>query len=635
MKVIKHLLFFMILVTCNNSFAQKQNNQWRFGFGGALDFNTLPPSFVNGSVIATSEGSASVADRITGALLFYTDGVTVWNANNQVMPNGTGLLGGVAQLSSTTAAVIVPKPGSSNLFFIVTVDEIPCINGVRYSVVDMTLNGGLGDIVVGQKNIFLMQTTSEKLEVVPACDGLSLWLIACSSNNEFVSFRIDNTGIQTTPVIGAVFQNGFAGHNKINRQFNKIAVGCCTQMEVFDFDNATGIVSNPIVWNANLPSGLTWGIEFSPDGKVLYTSDGSSLLQFDLTQTTPLAIQNSEYLVSYGVHYTLQLGIDEKIYCNSGSISAINFPNNLGVACGYQANVIPNQTGGVFGASSLPKWVCYANNIPNANSNSIAYSDSCFGSSTQFSLQSIAGITNVNWLFGDPNSGGNNMANGFNVSHSFSQIGNYNVRAILSNECGADTLFINNLQILNCNVNPPPCIASFDVQDTCAISPTRFSIASSATINSVVWNFGDAESGVSNTSSLLNPTHQFTSEGNFNVTAIVAMTCGNYIVSQNVQIFKCDTARFVLNQIFVPEAFSPNSDGNNDKVFVRGSIKDFTFSVFNRWGEVVYRTQNQSTGWDGTFRNRELDAGVFVYYLSGTDDAGNTINKKGNITLVK
>jgi gliding motility-associated-like protein len=90
-----------------------------------------------------------------------------------------------------------------------------------------------------------------------------------------------------------------------------------------------------------------------------------------------------------------------------------------------------------------------------------------------------------------------------------------------------------------------------------------------------------------------------------------------------------------LNEIFVPEAFSPNNDGNNDKLFVRGSIKEFTFSVFNRWGEIVFRTQNQSTGWDGSFRGKDLDAGVFVYYLSGVDAAGNTINKKGNITLVK
>ena len=111
MKVIKYIILLIVIVIYNSSFAQKQNNQWRFGTTGAIDFNTVPPSFVTGCLISTGEGSASVADKTTGALLFYTDGVTVWNANNQVMPNGTGLLGGTAALlSSTTAAVIVPKP---------------------------------------------------------------------------------------------------------------------------------------------------------------------------------------------------------------------------------------------------------------------------------------------------------------------------------------------------------------------------------------------------------------------------------------------------------------------------------------------------------------------------------------------
>jgi hypothetical protein len=461
-KITIQLFFYLILIIGYNTFAQKQNNQWRFGVGGALDFNTLPPSFVAGCPISTTEGSASVADRITGALLFYTDGVTVWNANNQVMPNGTGLLGGVTQMSSTTAAVIVPKPGSSSLFYIVTVDEIPFINGVRYSVVDMTLNGGLGDIVVGQKNIFLMQTTSERLEVVPACDGLSLWLIACSINNEFVSFKIDNAGIQATPVISSVLQNTPypAGHMKINRQFNKIAIGCCSQIEVFDFDNATGIVSNPIVWNANLPSGLVWGIEFSPDGKVLYASDGTFLLQFDLTQTTPLAIQNSEYQVASFTNVTLQLGIDEKIYVNSGSLSAINFPNNLGIACGYQTNVIPNQTGGVFGASGLPKWVYYADDDPISTYNPIVFNNNCFPGPVQFWIADTTGISSITWNFGDPNTGANNTAVGYNVNHTFSQIGYYNVQAILTNACGFDTLFLDSLAIVNpCN----PVIDQCDV----------------------------------------------------------------------------------------------------------------------------------------------------------------------------
>jgi hypothetical protein len=126
----QNLIFFFCTLFSIEAFAQKQNNQWRFGTAGAIDFNTVPPSFVTGCLISTGEGSASVADRITGALLFYTDGVTVWNANNQVMPNGTGLLGGTAALlSSTTAAVIVPKPGSNSLFYIIPVQDV-CIQKI-------------------------------------------------------------------------------------------------------------------------------------------------------------------------------------------------------------------------------------------------------------------------------------------------------------------------------------------------------------------------------------------------------------------------------------------------------------------------------------------------------------------------
>jgi len=524
MKIVAHFILFTILVICNNTFAQKQNNQWRFGGAGAIDFNTVPPSFVNGCVIAASEGSASVADRVTGALLFYTDGVTVWNANNQVMPNGTGLLGGDSiLLSSTTAAVIVPKPGSNNLYYIVTVHELLSGIGVHYSLVDMTLNGGLGDIVTGQKNIFLIQTDSEKLEVVPASDGTSFWLLTHDlSSNSFYSFKISNTGIQNTPVVSTVGSlTGLpAGHMKINRQFNKMAKGAGAQMEVFDFDNATGIVSNPIAWNVNLPGGLIYGIEFSPDGKVLYISDFFSIFQYDLTQTTPLAIQNSLYQISTQAG-SLQLGIDDKIYVSTGCLSAINCPNNLGAACGFQTCVIANQTGGGGG---LPKWVYYADEVPSLSTNAISYSDSCFGSSTQFSIQNIAGITSANWLFGDPNSGANNTATGFNVNHSFSQIGNYNVRAILNNACGTDTLFFNNLQIINCNVNQPTITGIKINGDTCNIN-TNFSIQAIGTSNSpyFFWNFGDPNSGTNDTITITGlspspfPNHTFSAVGTYTI----------------------------------------------------------------------------------------------------------------------
>jgi hypothetical protein len=501
MKIVNNLILLFVIVICNNSFAQKQNNQWRFGTAGAVDFNTVPPSFVNGAALSTGEGSASVADRLTGALLFYTDGVTVWNANNQIMPNGTGLLGGsAALLSSTTAAVIVPKPGSNSLFYIVTIDEQFNGNGVRYSVVDMTLNGGLGDIVAGQKNVFLFQTNSEKLEVVPASDGLSYWLLTHDNPGDtFYSFKIDNIGIQTTPVInqiGGTHGNG-AGHMKINKQFNKIAVGnfFSSDIELFDFNNSTGIISNPIIWNFNFPNGLIYGVEFSPDGKVLYVSNIEKIIQYDISQATITAIENSAFQLTSGGFYqpaSLQLGVDDKIYINSGAIDAINCPNKLGAACGFQQNVIPNLLGG--GGYGLPKWVYYPDDIPIISTNSISYSDSCFGSSTQFSLQSIAGISSVNWLFDDVNSGANNTAIGTNVSHTFSQIGSYDVRAILTTNCGFDTLFLNNLQVVNCT--PTTSITGIKiVGDTCSAS-TNFAIQAIGTSNSpyFFWDFGDPNS---------------------------------------------------------------------------------------------------------------------------------------------
>ena len=171
------------------------------------------------------------------------------------MPNGNGLLGGsAALLSSTTAAVIIPKPGSNNLYYIVTIDEQFSPNGVQYSIVDMNLNGGLGDIVNNQKNIFLFQTSSEKLEVVPAANGQDVWLITHDNpGNTFYSFLLTSTGFQTTPVvstIGGTHGNG-SGHLKINRQFNKLARGNFfdSSVELFDFNNANGVVSNPIIWN--------------------------------------------------------------------------------------------------------------------------------------------------------------------------------------------------------------------------------------------------------------------------------------------------------------------------------------------------------------------------------------------------
>lgn len=88
--------------------------------------------------------------------------------------------------------------------------------------------------------------------------------------------------------------------------------------------------------------------------------------------------------------------------------------------------------------------------------------------------------------------------------------------------------------------------------------------------------------------------------------------------------------------MYVPNAFSPNLDGVNDVLYVRGKcLANFTFQIFNRWGEKVFETGNQLMGWDGTFNGELMNTGVFVYRLQGTTVSGDSFSMKGNVTLIR
>src|SRR5690606_39240478 len=99
---------------------------------------------------------------------------------------------------------------------------------------------------------------------------------------------------------------------------------------------------------------------------------------------------------------------------------------------------------------------------------------------------------------------------------------------------------------------------------------------------------------------------------------------------------------FVLNPqceppyIFVPRAFTPNQDGTNDILYVRGeSIDEVEFIVYNRWGQKVFETSDLSVGWDGTFRGEELAPDVYGYYLRVLCIGGDTYEEKGNVTIIR
>ena len=88
--------------------------------------------------------------------------------------------------------------------------------------------------------------------------------------------------------------------------------------------------------------------------------------------------------------------------------------------------------------------------------------------------------------------------------------------------------------------------------------------------------------------------------------------------------------------IFVPNAFTPNGDGNNDVLYVYGNtIQKLSFSVYDQWGEQQFRSINLKSGWDGTYKGHAQPVGVYVYYVEATLNSGQVVKKKGTVTLIR
>jgi gliding motility-associated-like protein len=89
-------------------------------------------------------------------------------------------------------------------------------------------------------------------------------------------------------------------------------------------------------------------------------------------------------------------------------------------------------------------------------------------------------------------------------------------------------------------------------------------------------------------------------------------------------------------EVFVPSAFSPNNDGENDLECVYSNcFQGFYFEIYNRWGEKVFETSDKNICWDGTWKGKELNSAVFVYRLEGILINGEQVSKKGNISLIR
>ena len=277
LKIINKSILLLLLTISALSFSQQEASVWYFGLNAGIKFDpsgAVTP--LTDGQLYTSEGCATIADT-SGNLLFYTDGVTVYNRNHGIMPNGTGLTG---DSSTTQSATIVQKPGTINLFYIFTLDSFAGANGFRYSVVDITLDGGLGAITT-EKNILVYTPSNEKIAIVKHPNNIDFWVVTHGwNNNIFYSYLLTSTGLSAIPVISnvglitdGITENAW-GYMKISPDGTKLAI-CNSHInaELLDFNSSNGVVSNPIILNTLQSNvGFNYGLEFSQNSEILYLS---------------------------------------------------------------------------------------------------------------------------------------------------------------------------------------------------------------------------------------------------------------------------------------------------------------------------------------------------------------------------
>lgn len=454
MKFIKIISYFIFtLLGTHITYAQGETSNWYFGRSSGIKFNgdgSVTP--LSDGQINTLEGCATISDGF-GNLLFYSDGTSVWNKYHQIMANGRNLYG---NSSSTQSAIIVPQPESPNIYYIFTIDTALTgggfdddNNGFNYSIVDMSLDNGNGDITTKNEN--LISISSEKISaVVKDCFEGSIWVITFASQSgtsvnldTYYSYEVSSSGINPIPIKSTFSISSTnpdtegidaRGYLKISPDGTKVASANIRDgLYIYDFDASLGVFTNQQKINININDEYPYGLEFSPSNQYLYVNTyndlgqggnsgdahKSSLIQFDLTASN---IGSSRIILDKQddlYRGALQLAKNGKIYrtlplsYNQGSpyLGVINNPDLSGLASNYQNNAVflgDNRSA----TQGLPPFIQSLFNkidiINNPTSTSINTSalDLCIGDSYTLTGDDIAGANYVWYKDGNiiPNS---------------------------------------------------------------------------------------------------------------------------------------------------------------------------------------------------------------------------------------
>jgi gliding motility-associated-like protein len=152
---------------------------------------------------------------------------------------------------------------------------------------------------------------------------------------------------------------------------------------------------------------------------------------------------------------------------------------------------------------------------------------------------------------------------------------------------------------------------------------------------SFYWDFGDVDSGADNFSSLENPSHLYSGPGSYSVSLIVENNngCQDTLLKEDLIYYR----KGDLNSaIFIPSAFTPNGDGKNDILYVRGEeIEEVEFYIYNQWGQLVFESRAQNEGWDGYFKGKAALNCTYTYLVKARLITNEEIVRSGHVSIIR
>ena len=635
----------------------------------------VPKPATQSNPIRSPEGAAMVYDP-SGSLLFYTDGIDVFDKDDAPLvampPLTDSKLGGTN--TATQSSLIIPK-GSCNecphhLYYVYTINEVTGL--LSYSVIDVRRNGGKGAVV--EKNVPVNFQTTQRLAAIKNPSETAFFVYAHDAGtNTFRILKVDSTGTKEfTQDLGLVHSDATSqeGYMRFSPTGTKMAIAVTLNgknyVEVYEVDKETGLLGTPLTIDIEVAAPPTiYGLEFSDDEEKLYVTlrgdptkgETSYLYQLNLNLKKPdeIAKQKKEIDKSKTFAFgALQSGpvngpgVKFIYMAINGSqfIPYIQNTNEIGGAAlvGYQ----PISSG--FGADLLGNSGLGFPNIIQAKQKqdgaglSAKYTGNCQNQPTSFETEGVCSPMKGEavWDFGDGETG-----TGLKTSHTYTKTGTYKVTLTLSVYAETEASKIaSQAQILDkllgntlkekCKdfvltdeiyIKPTPEVNLPDEAFVCILENQKILLdpKPQQTYNpSYLWNYN----------SQTTPTILADATGNVTVKVTnVFANSSTCATSDKIEIKEgCEP------RLFVPEIFTANKDGINDILQLPyAHITDFDLRIYNRWGEIIFESNDPEEIWDGSHNGKVIAPMMYAFvvsYKSLDFPEREKITRRGGIFLV-